>query len=97
MSIETSFAHSIVRSSPICDLNNSGYGDQPPKCISVLGTLVMALTGTAKRRHLKTHAIHIDRSKPLAAEPRFGHNRFFPDLEPVLEVSPGEGQPDRSE
>jgi len=36
------------------------------------------------------HTIRIDRSKPLAAEPRFGHNRFFPDLEPVLEVAPGE-------
>jgi len=36
------------------------------------------------------HAIRIDRSKPLAAEPRLGHNRFFPDIEPVLEVSPGE-------
>jgi formamidase len=35
-------------------------------------------------------AIRIDRSKPLAAEPHFGHNRFCPDLEPVLEVSPGE-------
>ena len=34
--------------------------------------------------------IRIDRNRPLAAEPRFGHNRFFPDLEPVLEVSEGE-------
>lgn len=36
------------------------------------------------------HAIRIDRSKPLAEEPRFGHNRFFPDIEPVLEVGEGE-------
>lgn len=36
------------------------------------------------------HAIRIDRSKPLAAEPHFGHNRFCPGLEPLLEVSPGE-------
>jgi formamidase len=35
-------------------------------------------------------AIRIDRSKPLASEPRCGHNRFFPDVEPVLEVAPGE-------
>lgn len=35
-------------------------------------------------------AIRIDRGKPLAAESRLGHNRFFPDLEPVLEVAPGE-------
>jgi formamidase len=27
------------------------------------------------------HAIRIDRSKPLAAEPHSGHNRFHPDLE----------------
>jgi formamidase len=35
-------------------------------------------------------AIRIDRSKPLAAEPHVGHNRFFPDLEPILELAPGE-------
>jgi formamidase len=36
------------------------------------------------------HAIHTDRGKPLAAEQHFGHDRFFPDLEPILEVSQGE-------
>jgi formamidase len=36
------------------------------------------------------HAIRIDRNKPLASEPRYGHNRFFPDIEPVLEVPPGQ-------
>jgi formamidase len=36
------------------------------------------------------HSIRIDRSKTLAAEAHLGHNRFCPDLEPVLEVSPGE-------
>src|SRR5215831_20546831 len=35
-------------------------------------------------------AIRIDRSKPLAAEPRTGHNRLHPDIEPVLEVAEGE-------
>jgi formamidase len=36
------------------------------------------------------HSIRIDRSKPLAEEPHFGHNRFFPDIDPVLEVAEGE-------
>ncbi len=36
------------------------------------------------------HAIRIDRSKPLAEEPHVGHNRFHPDIPPVLEVDEGE-------
>jgi formamidase len=36
------------------------------------------------------HAIRIDRSKPLAEEPRTGHNRYHPDIEPVVEVGEGE-------
>ncbi len=36
------------------------------------------------------HAIRIDRSKPLAEEPHVGHNRFHPDISPVLEVNEGE-------
>ena len=36
------------------------------------------------------HAIRIDRTKPLAAEPHCGHNRYHPDIEPVLEVGEGE-------
>jgi formamidase len=36
------------------------------------------------------HTIQIDRSKTLAAEPHLGHNRFHPEVSPVLEVSPGE-------
>jgi formamidase len=35
-------------------------------------------------------AIRIDRTKPLAQEPRCGHNRYHPDIEPVLEVDEGE-------
>jgi formamidase len=34
--------------------------------------------------------IHIDRSKPLAAEPHCGHNRYHPDIAPVVEVGEGE-------
>ena len=34
--------------------------------------------------------ISIDRSVPLAQEPEVGHNRWHPDLSPVLEVAPGE-------
>src|SRR5437868_8598269 len=36
------------------------------------------------------HAIRIDRSKPLAAEPNCGHNRYHPDIAPVAEVGEGE-------
>ncbi|HEX3954987.1 MAG TPA: acetamidase/formamidase family protein [Stellaceae bacterium] len=36
------------------------------------------------------HAIHIDRTKPLADEPHVGHNRFHPDLPPVFEIGEGE-------
>ncbi len=34
--------------------------------------------------------IHIDRSKPLAAEPHCGHNRWHADIAPVFEVGEGE-------
>ena len=34
--------------------------------------------------------IRIDRSKPLSEEPHTGHNRYHPDIEPVLEVAEGE-------
>ena len=37
-----------------------------------------------------TKAISIDRRKPLAAEPRTGHNRWHPDIAPVVEVGEGE-------
>ena len=36
------------------------------------------------------HAIRIDRTKPLAAEPHSGHNRYHPDIAPVLEVAEGD-------
>jgi formamidase len=34
--------------------------------------------------------IHIDRAKRLAAEPHTGHNRYHPDIPPVVEVGEGE-------
>lgn len=36
------------------------------------------------------HTIRIDRQKPLSAEPHCGHNRFHPDIAPLLEVAEGE-------
>jgi formamidase len=36
------------------------------------------------------HAIRIDRTKRLAAEPHAGHNRYHPDIAPALEVGEGE-------
>jgi formamidase len=35
-------------------------------------------------------AIRIDRTKPLAQEPHSGHNRYHPDIAPVLEIGEGE-------
>jgi formamidase len=37
-----------------------------------------------------THHIRIDRSKPLRDEPNTGHNRWHPDIPPVLSVDPGD-------
>lgn len=37
-----------------------------------------------------THAIRIDRSKALRQEPHTGHNRWHPDIPPVLRVAPGD-------
>jgi formamidase len=36
------------------------------------------------------HAIRIDRTKALAVEPHSGHNRFHPDIAPVLEIAEGD-------
>ena len=36
------------------------------------------------------HAIRIDRTKRLVEEPHSGHNRYHPDIAPVLEVAEGE-------
>src|SRR4029077_18077625 len=35
-------------------------------------------------------AVRIDRSKPLAGEPHVGHNRYHPDIAPVVEVGEDE-------
>jgi formamidase len=39
---------------------------------------------------MATHTIRIDRSKRLSEEPRTGHNRWHPDIPPVLRVDPGD-------
>ena len=36
------------------------------------------------------HSVRIDRTKPLAAEPHLGHNRYHPEIAPVAEVAEGE-------
>jgi formamidase len=36
------------------------------------------------------HSVRIDRGKRLAHEPRLGHNRFHPDIAPIVEVGEGE-------
>ena len=35
-------------------------------------------------------SVEIDRSKRLKEEPHQGHNRWHPDVQPVIEVDPGE-------
>lgn len=48
----------------------------------------------AKRRRLGycicMKSIHIDRNRRLRDDPGTGHNRWHPDIEPLLEVAPGE-------
>lgn len=41
-------------------------------------------------RHDVKHRISIDRSKPLAADPGTGHNRWHPGVAPILTVDPGD-------
>ncbi len=41
-----------------------------------------------RAQHVKS--IEIDRSRPLVEEPEKGHNRFHPDIPPVIEVDEGE-------
>lgn len=36
------------------------------------------------------HTVRIDRNKPLSAEPHVGHNRYHPDIAPVVEIGEGE-------
>jgi len=38
----------------------------------------------------RTHRVEIDRSKPLREEPASGHNRWHPDIPPILRVDPGD-------
>jgi formamidase len=39
---------------------------------------------------VRSHEVRIDASKPLRAEPHTGHNRWHPDIPPVLRVDPGD-------
>lgn len=41
-------------------------------------------------RDMATHEIRIDRSLPLAGEPHTGHNRWHPDIPPILRCEPGD-------
>jgi formamidase len=38
----------------------------------------------------RIHQIEIDRSQPLHKQPRTGHNRWHPDIPPILRVDPGD-------
>jgi formamidase len=39
---------------------------------------------------MTTHEIRVDRSKTLAEEPGTGHNRWHPDIPPVVRCEPGD-------
>jgi formamidase len=43
-----------------------------------------------RRGMLREHVIGIEPSRPLAEEPGTGHNRWHEDIEPVVEVDPGD-------
>jgi formamidase len=36
------------------------------------------------------HAVHVDRAKRLCDQPECGHNRYHPDIPPIIEVNEGE-------
>jgi formamidase len=38
----------------------------------------------------RSHRVEIDRSRPLAQQPETGHNRWHPDIPPILRVDPGD-------
>jgi len=39
---------------------------------------------------VRRHEVRIDASKPLKAEPHTGHNRWHPEIPPILRVDPGD-------
>jgi formamidase len=39
---------------------------------------------------MAVHEIRIDRSKPLPEEPNTGHNRWHPDIQPIVRCEPGD-------
>jgi formamidase len=39
---------------------------------------------------VRSHEVRIDASKPLKAEPRTGHNRWHPEIPPILRVDQGD-------
>jgi formamidase len=48
-------------------------------------------TQAARRNAMpQEHVVSIDPSKPLSEEPGTGHNRWHEDIEPVVEVDPGD-------
>jgi len=50
----------------------------------------MAVSSAPSLTAVRSHEIRIDPSKPLRAEPHTGHNRWHPDIPPVLRVQPGD-------
>src|ERR1700681_941313 len=47
-------------------------------------------TSSHSPMHVRSHEVRIDASKPLRAEPHTGHNRWHPDIPPILRVNPGD-------
>ena len=39
---------------------------------------------------MAAHEIRIDQSRALADEPGTGHNRWHPDIRPILTIEPGD-------
>ena len=46
--------------------------------------------GKLNRRGTAMRTIRIDRAKRLCDEPKCGHNRYHPDIAPLVEIEPGE-------
>src|SRR5262245_13525249 len=52
-------------------------------------TVARSSIADAREGHIMK-SIEVDRGKPLREQPSKGHNRWHPDIPPVVEVDPGE-------
>src|SRR5579863_3634880 len=75
-----------MRSKPCKQTTFFRLADLPTPCFPIL----RYPQSEKSARGLSMKSVHIDRSKRLKQEAHTGHNRWHPDIPPILEVEPGE-------